>query len=65
MKKILLILLCLPLLFTTCKKEEDNTVEGIKHKKQNCIAVQFHPEAAPGPFDCKFVFEELKKLMEK
>ncbi|MDH5432144.1 MAG: glutamine-hydrolyzing carbamoyl-phosphate synthase small subunit [Nitrosopumilus sp.] len=44
---------------------DDKTVEGIKHKKQNCIAVQFHPEAAPGPFDCKFVFEELKQLMEK
>ncbi len=44
---------------------DDKTVEGIKHKKQNCVAVQFHPEAAPGPFDCKFVFEELKKFMEK
>jgi len=44
---------------------DDKTVEGIKHRKQNCIAVQFHPEAAPGPFDCKFVFEELKQLMEK
>ena len=43
---------------------DDKTVEGIKHKKQNCIAVQFHPEAAPGPYDCKFVFEELKHLME-
>ena len=44
---------------------DDNTVEGIKHKTQNCIAVQFHPEAAPGPFDCKYVFDELKKLMEQ
>ncbi len=44
---------------------DDKTVEGIKHKKQNCVAVQFHPEAAPGPFDCKFIFEELKQLMEK
>jgi carbamoyl-phosphate synthase small subunit len=26
--------------------------------------VQFHPEAAPGPNDCKFIFEELKNLME-
>jgi len=43
---------------------DDKTVEGIKHKKQNCVAVQFHPEAAPGPYDCKFVFEELKHLME-
>jgi carbamoyl-phosphate synthase small subunit len=32
---------------------DDKTVEGIKHKKQNCVAVQFHPEAAPGPYDCK------------
>jgi carbamoyl-phosphate synthase small subunit len=44
---------------------DDKTVEGIKHKKQNCIAVQFHPEASPGPYDCKFVFEELKHLMEE
>ena len=44
---------------------DDNTVEGIKHKTKDCIAVQFHPEAAPGPFDCKYVFDELKKLMER
>ena len=44
---------------------DDKTVEGIKHKTQNCIAVQFHPEASPGPFDCKYVFDELRKLMEK
>ncbi|MBT4298862.1 MAG: glutamine-hydrolyzing carbamoyl-phosphate synthase small subunit [Nitrosopumilus sp.] len=43
---------------------DDKTVEGIKHKKQNCIAVQFHPEAAPGPNDCKFIFKELQNLME-
>ena len=44
---------------------DDKTVEGIKHKSKKCIAVQFHPEAAPGPYDCKFVFEELKQMMEK
>ena len=44
---------------------DDKTVEGIRHKTQSCIAVQFHPEASPGPYDCKFVFEELKKLMEE
>ena len=42
---------------------DDKTVEGIKHKKKKIIAVQFHPEASPGPFDCMFVFEELKKLI--
>ena len=42
---------------------DDQTVEGIKHKKQNCIAVQFHPEASPGPYDCKYIFERLQSLM--
>ena len=37
---------------------DDKTVEGIKHKTQNCIAVQFHPEASPGPYDCKFIFQK-------
>jgi len=43
---------------------DDKTVEGIKHKEKKCIGVQFHPEASPGPYDCKFIFEELKKIME-
>jgi carbamoyl-phosphate synthase small subunit len=42
---------------------DDKTVEGIRHKEKKIIAVQFHPEASPGPFDCMFVFEELKKLI--
>ncbi|MDE1862386.1 MAG: glutamine-hydrolyzing carbamoyl-phosphate synthase small subunit [Thaumarchaeota archaeon] len=42
---------------------DDKTVEGIKHKQKKIIAVQFHPEASPGPYDCMFVFEELKKLI--
>ncbi len=42
---------------------DDNTVEGIKHKRKPIIAVQFHPEASPGPFDCLFVFEKFKDLI--
>lgn len=42
---------------------DDKTVEGIKHKQKKIIAVQFHPEASPGPFDCTFIFEEFKKLI--
>ncbi|RNJ79114.1 MAG: carbamoyl-phosphate synthase (glutamine-hydrolyzing) small subunit [Nitrosopumilus sp. H8] len=44
---------------------DDKTVEGIRHKTQRCVAVQFHPEASPGPYDCRFVFEELKRLVEE
>lgn len=43
---------------------DDKTVEGIRHRTNRCIAVQFHPEAAPGPYDCRFVFEDLKQLIE-
>ncbi len=44
---------------------DDNTVEGIRHKLKKIIAVQFHPEASPGPYDCKFVFEELDSLIKE
>lgn len=43
---------------------DDNTVEGIRHKQKKVIAVQFHPEASPGPYDCRYVFEELKNLIK-
>ncbi len=36
----------------------DKTVEGIRHKTLPFYAVQFHPEAAPGPTDTVWIFEE-------
>lgn len=42
---------------------DDKTVEGIKHKSKPVIAVQFHPEASPGPYDCMFVFNRFKDLV--
>jgi len=36
---------------------DDNTIEGIFHTDRPCIAVQFHPEATPGPYDTNFVFD--------
>lgn len=43
---------------------DDQTVEGIEHKSKPIIAVQFHPEASPGPYDCIFVFERFKELLD-
>lgn len=42
----------------------DNTVEGIKHKKLPCFSVQYHPEAAPGPHDSHYLFNEFTSLMD-
>jgi carbamoyl-phosphate synthase small subunit len=43
----------------------DNTLEGIKHKKIPAFSVQFHPEASPGPNDAKYIFDDFIKLMRK
>lgn len=43
----------------------DNTLEGIAHKKFPIFSVQFHPEAGPGPNDAKALFARFAKMMEK
>ncbi len=35
----------------------DNTVEGLKHKKLPAFSVQYHPEACPGPEDTGWLFD--------
>ena len=36
----------------------DKTNEGIKHKKLPLFSVQYHPEASPGPYDSKYLFDQ-------
>ena len=42
----------------------DNTLEGIRHKKLQAFSVQFHPEASPGPHDAKYLFEQFVDMMK-
>ncbi len=42
----------------------DGTLEGIKHSKKPWFAVQFHPEASPGPEDAAYLFDEFIGLLK-
>jgi len=41
----------------------DKSVAGIAHKKKPFFAVQFHPEATPGPTDTQWLFEKFYTLL--
>jgi carbamoyl-phosphate synthase small subunit len=47
-------------LFRNCN---DGTIEGIIHRKLPLITAQFHPEAAPGPRDAEWIFDEFLGLI--
>jgi len=42
----------------------DKTVEGIRHRNGKAFAVQWHPEASPGPYDTEFLFDLFLKMTE-
>jgi len=43
----------------------DRTVEGMRHREHPVFSVQYHPEAAPGPHDASYLFDEFAKLIER
>ena len=43
----------------------DDTVAGLKMKSKKCFSVQYHPEAAPGPNDAKYLFAQFKDLIQQ
>lgn len=43
----------------------DQTVEGFVHRKYPVFAIQYHPEASPGPHDSRYLFDRFKKMIEE
>jgi carbamoyl-phosphate synthase small subunit len=41
----------------------DNTIEGFRHRQYPLYAVQYHPEASPGPHDATYLFAQFKEMM--
>lgn len=41
----------------------DETVEGFKCNDMPAFAVQYHPEASPGPHDSRYLFDKFKELI--
>lgn len=43
----------------------DGTLEGFRHRSEPVVAVQYHPEAAPGPHDSFHLFDEFLRMTDE
>jgi carbamoyl-phosphate synthase small subunit len=43
----------------------DETLEGFRHRSEPVFSVQYHPEAAPGPHDSHYLFDDFTRLMRE
>jgi carbamoyl-phosphate synthase small subunit len=43
----------------------DNTCEGLRHRNLPIFAVQYHPEASPGPHDASYLFDRFIETMKE
>ncbi|RUT47907.1 carbamoyl-phosphate synthase small subunit [Paenibacillus anaericanus] len=43
----------------------DKTIEGLKHTEYPAFSVQYHPEAAPGPYDNNYLFDRFLEMIQE
>ena len=44
--------------------QNDNSVEGVRHKTAPAFSVQYHPEAKPGPDDSDYLFDDFMQMID-
>lgn len=51
-------------LIITHEEINDKSVEGIRHRYYPAFSVQYHPDAAPGPHDASYLFDEFLEMID-
>jgi len=43
----------------------DDTIEGLRHRRLAAFSVQYHPEASAGPHDSSYLFQQFREMLPK
>ncbi|MBJ27213.1 MAG: carbamoyl phosphate synthase small subunit [Chloroflexi bacterium] len=54
-----------PEVYVSHRNLNDGTIEGLKHRSEPILTIQYHSEASPGPLDNSYIFDEFIQMVIK